>query len=208
MTLTGERLFTIMKRLLFFSFFMREAIAKIERFYNKKKRMPSFAEVAEIVGYRSKNAVSKLVDKLIEQELLAKDEQGKLLPGRMMRGVPILGTVAAGFPSAAEEELCDTLSLDEWLVPHRESTFLLKVTGDSMEEAGIIDGDLVLAERGAQPSSGDIVIAQIDNEWTMKYFVRAGAKVVLRPGNSKYPELVPRNELKIAAIVRGVIRKY
>lgn len=187
---------------------MKENIRKIERFYNKKRRMPSFAEVAELVGYKSKNAVSKLVDKLVERELLTKDEQGKILPGRMMRGVQVLGTVAAGFPSAAEEELCDTLSLDEWLVPHRERTFLLKVTGDSMEGAGIVEGDMVLAERGCQPRSGDIVIAEIDHEWTMKYFVRDGAKVVLRPGNEKYPVLVPRNELKIAAIVRGVIRKY
>lgn len=187
---------------------MRDAIAKIERFYNKKRRMPSFAEVAGLLGYKSKNAVSKLVDKLVENGLLAKDEQGRLLPGRFMRGVQVLGTVAAGFPSPAEEELCDTLSLDEWLVPHRERTFLLKVTGDSMEDAGIVEGDMVLAERGIQPRSGDIVIAEIDHEWTMKYFVRDGAKVVLRPGNEKYPVLVPRNELKIAAIVRGVIRKY
>ncbi|MBI4599859.1 repressor LexA [Candidatus Uhrbacteria bacterium] len=187
---------------------MREAVKKIERFYNKKKRMPSFQEVAELIGYKSKNAVSKLVDKLIEREFLLKDEQGRLLPGRCMRGVQVLGTVAAGFPSPVEEELCDTLSLDEWLVPHRESTFLLKVTGDSMQDAGIVEGDMVLAERGVQPRSGDIVIAEIDHEWTMKYFVRDGAKVVLRPGNTKYPVLVPRCELKIAAIVRGVIRKY
>ena len=187
---------------------MKEAIQKIERFYNKKKRMPSFQEVAELIGYKSKNAASKLVDKLVERELLSKDEQGRLLPGRLMRGVQVLGTVAAGFPSPAEEELCETLSLDEWLVPHRESTFLLKVTGDSMQDAGIVEGDMVLAERGVQPRSGDIVIAEIDHEWTMKYFVRDGVKVVLRPGNSKYPELVPRCELKIAAVVRGVIRKY
>lgn len=187
---------------------MRDAIAKIERFYNKKRRMPSFAEVAQLVGYKSKNAASKLVDKLVESGLLAKDEQGRLLPGRFMRGVQVLGTVTAGFPSPAEEELCDTLSLDEWLVPHREATFLLKVTGDSMQDAGIVEGDMVLAERGIQPRSGDIVIAEIDHEWTMKYFVCDGAKVVLRPGNEKYPVLVPRNELKIAAIVRGVIRKY
>ncbi|MDP2630799.1 MAG: transcriptional repressor LexA [Candidatus Uhrbacteria bacterium] len=187
---------------------MKEALAKIRRFYQKKKRMPSFSEVAGLIGYKSKNAASKLVDKLIEMELLAKDDQGKLLPGSAFRGVPVLGTVAAGFPSPAEEELCDTLSLDEFLVPNREKTFLLNVTGDSMIDAGIIEGDMVLAERGVQPRSGDIVIAEIDHEWTMKYFVRDGVKVVLRPGNEKYPVLVPRAELKIAAVVKGVIRKY
>lgn len=187
---------------------MKEVIRKIRRFYEKKKRMPSFSEVAELVGYKSKNAASKLVDKLIDMELLAKDDQGKLLPGRAFRGVAVLGTVAAGFPSPAEEELCDTLSLDEFLIPNKEKTFLLNVTGDSMIDAGIMEGDMVLAERGVQPRSGDIVIAEIDHEWTMKYFVRDGVKVVLRPGNEKYPVLVPRSELKIAAVVRGVIRKY
>ncbi len=170
--------------------------------------MPSFQEIAELVGYKSKNAVSKLVDKLVERELLMKDDRGRLLPGRLMRGVQVLGTVAAGFPSTAEEDLCDTLSLDEFLVPNKEKTFLLNVTGDSMIDAGIMEGDMVLAERGVQPRSGDIVIAEIDHEWTMKYFVRDGVKVVLRPGNEKYPVLVPRSELKIAAVVRGVIRKY
>jgi len=187
---------------------MKDAMKRIQRFYEKKRRMPSFSEIAEMVGYRSKNAVSKLVDKLVERELLAKDEGGRLIPGHLMRGVQVLGTVAAGFPSPAEEELCDTLSLDEFLVPNKEKTFLLNVTGDSMIDAGIMEGDMVLAERGVQPRSGDIVIAEIDHEWTMKYFVRDGIKVVLRPGNEKYPVLIPRSELKIAAVVKGVIRKY
>lgn len=170
--------------------------------------MPSFSEIGEMVGYQSKNAVSKLVDKFVEREWVKKDEQGRLIPGHTMHGVQVLGTVAAGFPSAAEEELCDTMSLDEFLISKREAMFLLNVTGDSMEDAGILEGDLVLVERGTQPQPGDIVIAEIDHEWTMKYFSRSGGKVVLKPGNKKYPILIPRDELKIAAVVKGVIRKY
>ena len=187
---------------------MNEYIQKIQRFYEKKRRMPSIAEVAETFGYKSKNAAYKLVDKLVEQGLLQKDDRGKLMPGKFMNEVRILGTVAAGFPSTAEEELCDTMSIDQFLIRKKEASFLLNVTGDSMIDAGIVAGDLVLVERGVQPRSGDIVIAEIDHEWTMKYFVRDGAKVVLRPGNKKYPILVPKNELKIAAVVRAVIRKY
>ncbi|MBI2484411.1 repressor LexA [Candidatus Uhrbacteria bacterium] len=188
---------------------MKEQFWKIERFYKKNKRMPSFSEIGEMVGYQSKNAVSKLVDKLIKREWVAKDGQGRLIPGRLMRGVPVVGTIAAGFPSAAEEELCDTMSLDEFLISSkRESMFLLNVKGDSMEDAGILEGDLVLVERGVQPRSGEIVIAEIDHEWTMKYFSRDRGKVTLKPGNKKYPVLVPRDELTIAAVVRGVIRKY
>jgi repressor LexA len=77
-----------------------------------------------------------------------------------------------------------------------------------MIDAGIMPGDMVLAERGRPPRSGDIVIAEIDREWTMKYFEKRGTAVVLRPGNKKYKTLAPKEELNIAAVVTGVIRRY
>jgi repressor LexA len=116
--------------------------------------------------------------------------------------------VAAGFPSPAEEELVDTITLDELLIRNREATYLLKVNGDSMNEAGILPGDLLIVERGAAPRDGDIVIAQVDSQWTMKYFRRRGAKVFLEAANKHYQPIYPIEELQIAAVVRGVVRKY
>src|ERR1700693_3413162 len=83
--------------------------------------------------------------------------------------IGVLGSVAAGFPSPAEEELVDTLSLDDLLIQNREATFLLKVSGDSMTGAGILPGDMVIVDKGQTPKSGDIVIAEVDGAWTMKY---------------------------------------
>ena len=118
------------------------------------------------------------------------------------------GSVEAGFPSPAEEELVDTLSLDELLIHNREATFLLKVSGDSMTGAGILPGDMVIVDKGLSPKSGDIVIAQVDGEWTMKYLRKRGDTITLVPANPKYQPIRPQNELKIAGVVTAVVRKY
>src|SRR4029453_9099953 len=93
-------------------------LQKIRAFYRSHKRMPSYSELAVVVGFRSKNAVYKLVTRLSDQGWLEKDTAGKLLPGPLFHTVPVLGTVTAGFPSPAEEELADTMSLDEYLIPN------------------------------------------------------------------------------------------
>ncbi len=170
--------------------------------------MPSFSEIGEMLGLKSKNAVSKLVKKLEEMRVLARDEKGRLTPGSIKFPVRILGTVEAGFPSPAEEELADTLSLDELLIQNQEATFLLKVSGDSMSEAGILPGDMVIVNKGQTPKSGDIVIAEVDGEWTMKYLRKRGSSVALIPANARYKPIRPRSELKIAGVVTAVVRKY
>jgi repressor LexA len=190
---------------------LQEHLAKIRAYYRSHKRMPSYSELMVVVGFRSKNAAYKLVQRMIAQEWLEKDAAGKLVPGPLFHAVPMLGTVTAGFPSPAEEELADTMSFDEFLmtnVKHQEATYILKVNGESMIEAGILPGDMLLVERGTEPRDGDIVIAQVDREWTMKYFRRRGRAVFLEAANKDFKPIYPTEELKIAAVVRAVIRKY
>jgi SOS regulatory protein LexA len=187
---------------------LRSRIGDITRFYRQSGRMPSFSEIGEITGLRSKNAVFKLVRKLEQRKVLERDAKGRLIPGSIASSVKILGTVEAGFPSPAEEELVDTLSLDDLLIQNREATFLLKVSGDSMSGAGILPGDMVLIDKGQTPKSGDIVIAEVDGEWTMKYLKKRGDSVVLIPANPNYKPIKPKNELKIAGVVTAVVRKY
>jgi SOS regulatory protein LexA len=187
---------------------LRSRIRDITRFYRQSGRMPSFSEIGEMTGLRSKNAVFKLVRKLEQRKVLERDAKGRLIPGSIASSVKILGTVEAGFPSPAEEELVDTLSLDDLLIQNREATFLLKVSGDSMSGAGILPGDMVLIDKGQTPKSGDIVIAEVDGEWTMKYLKKRGDSVVLIPANPNYKPIKPKNELKIAGVVTAVVRKY
>ncbi|MEJ2697259.1 MAG: transcriptional repressor LexA [Candidatus Sulfobium sp.] len=187
---------------------LRSKITDITRFYRLSGRMPSFSEIGEMAGFRSKNAVFKLVSKLEDRGVRARDAKGRLVPGSIASSVKILGTVEAGFPSPAEEELVDTLSLDDLLIQNREATFLLKVSGDSMSGAGILPGDMVLIDKGQTPKSGDIVIAEVDGEWTMKYLRKRGESVALIPANPNYKPIKPKNELKIAGVVTAVVRKY
>ncbi len=187
---------------------LRSRIREISHFYYQKGRMPSFSEIGELIGLKSKNAVSKLVRRLEELNVLARDEKGRLTPGSIKFTVRILGTVEAGFPSPAEEELADTRSLDEMLIQNHEATFMLKVSGDSMSEAGILPGDMVIVNKGQTPRSGDIVIAEVDGEWTMKYLRKRGDRVTLIPANPNYKPIKPKNELKIAGVVTAVVRKY
>jgi SOS regulatory protein LexA len=187
---------------------LRSRVRDISLFYRQKGRMPSFSEICEIVGFRSKNAVFKLVNKLERLKFIERDEKGRLIPRSIASNAKILGTVEAGFPSPAEEELADTLSLDELLIQNPDATFLLKVSGDSMSEAGILPGDMVLVDKGQVPKSGDIVIAEVDGEWTMKYLRKKGESVALIPANPRYKPLKPKKELKIAGVVTAVVRKY
>lgn len=170
--------------------------------------MPSFSEIGEMAGLKSKNAVFKFVNKLENLKVLGRDAKGRLVPGSIAAPVKMLGTVEAGFPSPAEEELVDTLSLDALLIQNRDATFLLKVSGDSMSGAGILPDDMVLVDKGQTPKSGDIVIAEVDGAWTMKYLRKRGESVTLLPANPKYQAIKPKNELKIAGVVTAVVRKY
>ncbi len=134
---------------------------------------------------------------------------GKLAPrSPKLPGIRVPGSVEAGFPSPAEEELVDTISLDELLIQNREATFLLKVSGDSMSGAGILPDDMVIVDKGRTAKSGDIVIAQVDGEWTMKYLRKRGDTITLVPANPTYQPIKPKNELKIAGVVTAVVRKY
>lgn len=170
--------------------------------------MPSYSELARLLGLRSKNAVFRLVERLRRLRLIDKDATGRLIPLDLGGTLRLLGTVEAGFPSPAEEELLDRVSLDRWLVTNPAATFLLRVTGDSMSGAGILPGDMVLVDRALTPKNGSIVIAEVDGVWTMKYFQKKGGRVTLVAANPNYPPITPRRELKIGGVVIAVIRKY
>jgi len=190
---------------------------KIVAFHERHKRMPGYKELMDLTGFKSKNAVYKLINKLVELGVITKDAEGHIALVRMGGEIPMLGLVEAGIPTMAEESVLDTLNLNAYLVEDRESSYLLEVKGDSMIEEGIKEGDLVVAEKtgnGLEAKVGDIVIAEVDGGWTMKYYRKeagkggASGRVYLEPANKKYKPIYPEYDLKIAAVVKGVIRKY
>lgn len=187
---------------------MKHDKKKLLSFYTSNKRMPSYSELAEIYGFKSKNAAYNLANNFITENILEKDVKGFLIPGRSFNSIQILGTVQAGFPGFATQETGEHLSLDEWLVNDSDATYILKVSGDSMINAGILEGDYVIVERTQNYTVGDIVIAEINNEWTMKYLRIENKKHYLRAANDEYPDIYPDGDLKIHAVVRSLVRKY
>lgn len=184
------------------------ALEKIRVFFRRNRRLPTYQELADMMGFASKNAAYKLANKLIDLGFLEKDESGKLIPKRLFTPLPNTGIVKAGFPTVADEEMRDLVSFDEYLINRPEATFVLNVSGDSMIEAGIHDGDIVLVDRLEKVKEGDIVVANVDGEWTMKYYRKMEGEVVLVPANKNYPIIKPENSLEIAGVVISVIRKY
>ena len=189
---------------------LSERIPVLNEYIRRNGRAPTLDEMRGLFNVRSKNTVSVIAGKFVESGALRRTATGRLaapLPAPAACQLRLLGSVAAGFPSPAEEALLDTMSLDEYLVVHPEATFMLRVEGDSMVEAGILPGDTVLVERGRTPRNGDIVIACVDGEWTMKYFYRQGRDVRLEPANKRYATIRPKQRLAVEGVVSGVVRK-
>ncbi len=185
---------------------MNDRLAKIKKFYQKHKRLPSYSEMLNLFGLSSKNAVFKIVNKLTELGFLKKDNN-KLAPTSKFFSLPLLGLVRAGFPILAEEDR-DYLTLDDYLIEDPQSSFLLKVKGDSLIGLGIFEGDLVIIERKKLANPGDVVLAQIDREWTLKILKRDLGKFHLESANPKYPPFYPQQELQIFGVVKAVVRKF
>lgn len=132
--------------------------------------------------------------------------------GPALREVPVLGRIAAGAPLLAEENREGSLPIGtEWLAGKGEEIFALRVRGDSMVNAHIVEGDLVLVRRQASAEPGDVVVALLDNEATVKRFGRQGEAVVLRPEHPTMPPIVVRpgqKEFKILGKVVGLVRGF
>jgi SOS regulatory protein LexA len=184
---------------------------KIKRFYSRNRIMPSYREMMEMFGLKSKNAIFKLVQKLVAEGYIEKDSAGRLMPTqKLLGGIKILGAVEAGFPTPAEEDLAETMSIDNYLIGNKEATFMLRVSGESMIEAGIQPGDMVIVERSTDAKDGDIVVAFIEGGYTVKFLRKRNGRIWLDPANKDFSPIVPEEneELQIMAVVKAVIRKY
>jgi len=116
----------------------------------------------------------------------------------------------AGFPSPAADHRVVRLDLHAELVQHEEATMLVRVKGDSMRDAGIFDGNLLVVDKSLSAQHGDIVVAVLDDEYTVKQLYRQGGVVKLLPAHPDYPEIVPAEgqELRIWGVVTSTIRRF
>ena len=189
-----------------------DVISRLKDFYTSRKRLPSYTEMQSLFGYSSKGGVSVLVSHLLKRGVLKRDSRGKFMPASILEGgIKLLGTVQAGFPSPAEEELVDTLSLDEFLIKNSQASYLVKVSGDSMIDAGIRDNDVLVVDRSVTARVGSIVVAVVNGEFTVKTLGRTKAgQPLLVPANSKYAtiELQDGMSCEVWGVVTGSVRKF
>jgi SOS regulatory protein LexA len=185
----------------------QDAPQRIIAFYNRYRRLPSYREILQLTGLRSTQSAQRIVHHMIEAGLVTKDRAGKLIPGRAFKEIRMIGTVRAGWPSPAEEETVDTMDLDEYLIEKKEATAGFSVVGDSMIDAGIMEGDLALIERGRTPKDGQVVLAEVDGELTLKTYHKKGTVVRLEPANKAYPVIYPKEKGVILGVMVAVVRK-
>lgn len=180
---------------------------------------PTMQELADEIGV-SKVTVFEHVEALIKKGALVREPnkarslsiaEGISVPdeSRPMR-FPLVGKIAAGYPieKVAEQDELDVLNIIGPKPGRAASTFALKVTGDSMRDEGILDGDFILCERTDVAANGDRVVALLpDGQTTLKTFFKETDHIRLQPANPTFSPIIVR-ECKIQGIVRGVIRKY
>lgn len=183
-------------------------LARLRDYYADHGVLPPYSTIMSLVGFKSKSPVAALVARLKLQGFLESTPDKRLKPGRRFFERPVCDSVRAGFPSPAGDTHHDTLTIDEYLVSHPSRTVLVTVKGDSMDGAGILPGDTVIVEKRAAANVGDMVIAIVDNEFTLKTLGREKGKFVLIPSNPAYPVIRPSCDLEIFGVVVGQFRKY
>jgi repressor LexA len=182
-------------------------VDKVRGFFRTHKRMPSITELMELLGLSSRSSAFYIANQLIDAGIVEKDTTGKLIPASGLYSAPMLGHIRAGFAAPAEEELADTITVGEYLLPHPDASYLLTVEGDSMIDAGIQEGDMVAFERTSDVKVGDIVVALTEDGYTLKYLRRKNGRLCLEAANDAYPDIHPR-EGEIIGKVVSTFRTY
>ena len=187
----------------------KKVLSSITAWMKENNRPPTLRELCAKTGLKSTWTIRYHLKKLEEAGLLSLKEnlsRGITLLRQSTGGIPLVGKISAGKPIEAIENIEDTIDMS-YLFSNVDNIFALKIKGDSMINAGIFDGDIVFVKKQATAINGDIVAAIINDEATVKRFVKTSAGVKLTAENPKYEPIISKN-IKIAGKVVGIIRKY
>ena len=198
---------------------VRSPILRGEYILTLENMSPTIREMREHFGVSSDNSILKHLKALEEKGYIQKDDtprgigllqsvQEKLSGAVSVMKLPILGSIPAGGPVLSEEHIDGYMSVGEDLASNVKDHFLLQVTGNSMVDAGIFEGDLVVVNMKKSPKNGDVVVALVDGSNTLKRFIKEGSNVYLKAENSEYKDIYPENELTIQGVVTTLIRQY
>ncbi len=195
-----------------------QALRTIRKYLFDFGKMPSVRKLMRELEYKSPRSASVIINDLEEKGILSKKQDGTFQltefefpedfgTREQTIKIPLLGSVACGLPIFAEENIEANIPISIKLIKKGYKYFLLRAKGDSMDEAGISDGDLVLIRQQQHAENGDKVVALIDDEATIKEYHHTGSLVVLKPksNNKKYQPIILSDEFRIQGIVEAVI---
>lgn len=183
-------------------------LSKLQDYYALHRVLPSYSAVGALVNFNSKASVAEMVLRLKARGFLESSPDRRLKPGPRFFERTIAESVQAGVPTPVPDAVHETLTIDEHLISNPSKTVLIKVKGESMIDAGIRSGDVVVVEKRASANVGDIVVAIVDNEFTLKRLDREKGRLVLRAENKAYPVIRPKEDLEVFGVVVGLFRKY
>lgn len=173
-----------------------------------KDALPSLSAIKELLGYKSKNSVAQYFNVLKKKNIIEEKNSRYYISQDFLGARLFSSKVRAGFASAMEDEIENLISFDRELELNKTNVFIFRVSGDSMVDLGIFEGDYVSIKKSSYAQDKDIVLANIDGGFTLKTYRNKNNKVWLEPANKNYPNLYPRSSLVIFGVALGIMRKF
>jgi repressor LexA len=186
---------------------LSDVLGKLRDYYAKHGVLPSYATLSGMAGFRAKSWAHTLVGLLRDEGYVDLTPQRRLKPGPRFFERELADSVRAGSPERAVDAPTSTITIDSYLIARPSQTSLVRVKGDSMVEAGILDGDLAVVEWRTDARVGDIVVALVDGELTLKYLDKDKQGHFLRPANPKYREIRAEGALEVSGVMVGLVRR-
>ena len=185
-----------------------EYLARLQDYYARHRSIPSYERLASLWGVASRSVVGKILERFRQQDLVERTPDGDWVPSRaFFARLMARQTVQAGTPAIDLQAGMTPTFLDDLLIDTPSKTMLLTVRGDSMSGANIFDGDVVIVEQQEQATPGEIVVALVDQELTVKTLIKEGEGWVLRPENPDFADIYPQGELQLIGVVTGLARR-
>lgn len=183
-------------------------LAALRAYWKRHNAFPSMAKLTEVLGLASTSSVFAAIGRLTEAGYLERVE-GRIAPTKKFFARPVLGAVRAGLPEPASQEQEDLLTIDDFLIDDPNRTVLVRIRGDSMQDAGLLDGDLAVVETNSPTKPNDIVVAMVDGDRTVKYLrIDGKGEFFLEAANPNYEPIRAKGSLEVIGIVTGSFRRY
>ena len=183
-----------------------QTLAALQDYYAAHQVLPSYTTLADLLRVESKSTASLLINRLALQQFVAFSPDKRLKPGPRFFERYLFESVQAGLPEAAGDTPPEAITLDRFLIEKPSQTIVIKVKGESMIDAGIHDADMAVVERRSTANVGEIVVAIVDNQFTLKYLDKDRQGSFLRPANPAFAPI--RDEFEIFGVMVGLVRKY